>query len=186
MLIYIVRLTLQSTMDITIDNQCSSIALTSLVYFIKDETCHIQFPQQVNSKSIMKTNFITGVSQDTLGGALLYHIKYDASTCIQLLVIWGCFSDGIYSNACIIEHESTFVWDKDKLKKFHDDYNSRYDKNVNEYDVYCDIERWLLNDNTILKMKCKTFYSGLEMKIIISEDKSLLSFGKPLRLDPKR
>jgi hypothetical protein len=44
MLIYIVSLTLQSAIDLTIDNVYTNIELTSLVYFVKDVRCNIQFP----------------------------------------------------------------------------------------------------------------------------------------------
>jgi hypothetical protein len=58
MLIYIVSITLQSTIDITVKNQCSDIKLTSPVYFTKDTTHHTQFPQQVSPKNIMKATHL--------------------------------------------------------------------------------------------------------------------------------
>jgi hypothetical protein len=107
----------------TINNRCANIELTSPVYFTKDATYHIPFLQQVNSKSIMKINFITGIDRGTCGGVLLYRLqrKEHASTSTQLLVIWRCRSDNtyphvLYSHAWLIEHENTLVLDKDKLK----------------------------------------------------------------------
>jgi hypothetical protein len=73
MSIYIISLTLQSVINMTIDNQCTNTKLISLVYFIRDTTYHIQFPQQVDYKSIMKTSFITGMDRDMLGGTLVIH-----------------------------------------------------------------------------------------------------------------
>jgi hypothetical protein len=75
----------------TINNQCSNIKLTSPTYFTKDATCHIQFPQQVDSKCIMKAKFRIGIDQATFGGVLLYHMKGkdDVLTNTQVLVIWG-------------------------------------------------------------------------------------------------
>jgi hypothetical protein len=181
MLIYIVSLTLQSTMNVAINNRCSNIELISPVYFIRDATCHIQFPQQVGSKSIMKVKFKAGINQDAFGGVLLYCLqrKEDTSTSIQLLVIWGCKSDNLYSHVRLIEHESTFEWDKDKLKKLHDVYDSQYNISFNA-------DKWLLDDNTKLRTRCETSHGGLKMNIIIFEEKDLSSPRKPLWVDPKR
>jgi hypothetical protein len=179
MLIYIDSLIIQSSVDITIDNQCTDIKLTSPVHFIKDAMHHIIFPQQVNSRSIMKANFITNVARDMLGGALLYHMqgKEDTSISAQLLVIWGYNSYGLYSHAWLIEHDITLVWSKDKLERLHAAYN-------NEYHAYFGTGKWLLDDNTRLKTVCKTLHRGFEMKIVISENKSSLHPRKPLWVDP--
>jgi hypothetical protein len=58
-----------------INNQCHNIELTSPVYFTKDTTFYIQFPQQVDFKSTMEVNFKTDIDRDTFGGALLYHLQ---------------------------------------------------------------------------------------------------------------
>jgi hypothetical protein len=183
MLIYVISFDLQSVMNVNINNQCSNIILTSLVYFIKDTTCYIQFPRQVNSKSIMKVNFITGLGRQTFGGALLYHLqgKEGVLTSTQLLVIWGYRFDWIYSHALLIEHESTFVWNEDKLERLYNAYNS-------QYEVYTTIfrEEWLLDDNTILKTACESSYRGFETEVIISEDEYLSRPIKPLWIDPNR
>jgi hypothetical protein len=183
MLIYITSLALQSTIDMTIDNQSSNIELASPVYFIKDTACHIHFPQQVNSKSIMNAKFVTGVNQDTFGGALLYHLqgKMDASISAQLLVIWGCNSDRFYSHARLIDHESTIVWDKTKLKRLYDGYDSQYEASYNVKQ-----ENWLLNDKIELKIESRLKYRHFEINIIISEEKDMLYFMFPLKIDSNR
>jgi hypothetical protein len=170
----------QSTIDIIINNQCSNIELTSPIYFIKDTTCHIHFPQQVNSMSIMKANFATNIDQDTFGGALLYHLqqKEVASINVQLLVIWGCKSYGIYSHTWIIKHESTLVWDKDKLKKFYNVYDSTRD-------AYPHIGRWKLDDNTGIKTKCEISHEGFEMKVTISREEGIF-YIMPPRVNPNK
>jgi hypothetical protein len=147
MLIYIISLTLQSTMNVIINNQCPNIELTSPVYFTKDTTCHIQFPQQMNSDSSVKVGFRTSINENMFGGVLLYHLqrKEDKSISVQLLVIWRCESDELYSYTWLIEHESTLVWNKDKLKILYDRYNIRYDTH----------EKWLLDDGTELETKCE-------------------------------
>jgi hypothetical protein len=164
-LIYITSLTIQSVINITIDNQCSNIKLTSPVYFVQDATCRIQFPQHVNSKSIMKARFITGISRSTFGGALLYRLqeKKYTSTRTQLLVIWGYNSDKIYSHARLIEHESTLDWNKDKLKSLYNLYNI-------QYNVPSHLGRWWLSEDRTLKTKCETSHGGFEIKVIFPKE----------------
>jgi hypothetical protein len=181
MLIYITSLTLQSVMNITINNQCTNIELTSLVYFIKDTICHIHLPQQVNPESIMKANFIINIEQGMFGGALLYHLRWkeDIATNVQLLVIWKHSSYGPYSDAWLIEHESTLVWDEDKLKRLHDVYNIHYHG-------YVDSKIWLLDDNTRLKTVCEVSHGGFEIEIIVSKEERQLLPAKPLWIDSNR
>jgi hypothetical protein len=181
MLIYITSLALRSSMNVTIDNQCSNIELTSPVYFTKNTMHHIQLHQQVDSKSIMKVKFKTGMDQDTFGGVLLYHLqrKVDTSISTQLLMIWGFKSDHLYSCAWLIEHERTFTWNEDKLRRLYDVYNSQYDRDFNA-------EEWLLDDNAMLKTVCALSHGGFEMNIFISEEKDLSYHRKPLWVDPSR
>jgi hypothetical protein len=54
MLIYIVSLTFQSVMNVTVNNQCSNIELVSPVHFIKNAIYHVQFPQRVEPNRIMR------------------------------------------------------------------------------------------------------------------------------------
>jgi hypothetical protein len=181
-----VSLTIQSAIDMTINNQCTDIGLASPVCFIKDTTCHIQFPQQVNPECIMKAGFATGVDKGTFGGALLYRLrqKEDASASTQLLVIWGYKIYGLkankhYLHAWLIEHESTLVWDKDKLKRLYDIYNNRWYTDS-------DLKTWLSNDNAELNVKCESLYKGFGMEIIISENENMFCPMKPLWVDPNR
>jgi hypothetical protein len=166
----------------TIDNQCTNIELTSPVYFIKDTDYHIQFPQQVNHRSIMKANFVTGIDQDTFGGVLLYHLKRknDASISVQLLVIWKYKSNGIHSRALLVEHESTLAWDKVKLKRLYDGYG-------NQYEAYSVMNkgRWLLSDNIRLGTSCNLSYGGFKMNISIYEE-DLPYFMFPPWIDSNR
>jgi hypothetical protein len=181
LLIYIVSLTLQSAMNMTINNQYSNIELTCPVYFVKGAVCHIQFPQQVNPKSIMKGSFVTGIDRDTFGGVLLYRLqwKQDALISVQLLVIWGYKSNGLYSHARIIKHEKNFIWNEYKLKRLYDVYDSRCN-------IDLDAEEWLLDDNTKLRTKCEIPHGSFEINIIISEEKNLPYPLKPLWIDSNR
>jgi hypothetical protein len=179
LLIYIVSLNLQSTIYMTIENKCYYIELESPVYFIKDANCHMRFPQQVNSKNIMKANFITGIDQDTFGGALLYHLQRGwGRSNAQLLVIWGYKPDGIYSHTWLIKHENTLVWDKGELRRFHDVYDS-------QCDAYSRIGEWLVDYGTGMKAKCETSNGGFEMKVTISRESGLLPISPP-QVDPNR
>jgi hypothetical protein len=180
LLIYIASFTLQSAIDLTINNQCS-IKLASPMYFIKDASCRIQFPRQVNSKSIMKTSFITGIDRDTFGGILLYHLqrKVNVSISTQLLMIWGYKPNKLYSHALLIEHESTLVWNEDKLKRLYDAYNSQCDASTN-------IGRWLLNDNTKLRTVFKLSHGCFETEVVISRERRLPLLRKPLWIDSNR
>jgi hypothetical protein len=167
--------------NVTIDNRCNNIELTSPVYFTKNTTCNVHPSQQVDFRNRMKVSFRTGMDQDTFGGALLYHLKGkdDVSVSAQLLVIWGWNSYRLYSHVRLIEHENTLVWDKSKLKALYAGYDSQYDIDVI-------IEEWFLDDNKRLKTVCETSRGGLEMNIIISEEKDLLSCRKPLWVDSER
>jgi hypothetical protein len=192
-LIYIISLTLQSTMNVIINNQCTNIELVPSAHFTKNTARYIHLPQQVNSRSIMKVKFRTDANQDMLGGALLYHLQRktngesddrsdtDKNTSIstQLLVIWGCKSEKFYSHTWLIEHESTLVWDKDRLERMHDVYNSQYNTNTN-------VGIWLLDDNTMLKTVCKSSHGGSETEVIISEVKDHLHPIRPLWVDSNR
>jgi hypothetical protein len=149
-------------MDITIDNRCYSIKLTSPVYFIKDPNCYIQFPQQMNFKSIMKANFMIGIDRDMFGGALLYHLQGEENTSVQLLVTWGYSSYGPNSHAQFIQ-QSTPDWDKDKLEALYDIYH-------NQHNACSNTGEWWLNNNTKLKTECAISF-GFRMKVTISEVK---------------
>jgi hypothetical protein len=169
---------------VIIKNEFTNIELTSPVYFVKDTTCHIQLPQQVSPKSTVKTNFITGMDQDTLGGALLYHLKKeDASISAQLLVIWGC-DYGYYSDSWIIDHGSAFVWNEDKLKKLYEAYEI--------LGLYISPEHYLLNDDTRLEVTCHQSYEFSQIEVTISEEEEEEEEGnlsypmKPLYVDPNR
>jgi hypothetical protein len=165
----------------TINNQCPNTELTYPIYFTKDATYHTQFPQQVNSKSIMKVNFITGIDQDTFGGALLYRLqrKENTTTSTQLLVIWGYRSDRTYLHALLVKHESILSWNEDKLKRLYGVYNGLWHR-------CSDPGIWLLNDDTELKIEYKVLDGGFRMEVIISEERDLVSYRKPLWVDPNR
>jgi hypothetical protein len=195
MLIYIVSLTLQSAMDVIINNRCFNIELTSPVYFTKSTVRRIHLPQRVYSKNRIKVNLRTDIHRSTSGGALLYHLQKTGSSesgdqsdtnkdmpiSTQLLVIWELRIDRLYSHTWLIEHDSTLIWNEDKLKRLHDAYNSQY--NV---DLIFNEGRWLLGDNTMLQTMCETSHKGdFKMEITISEE-GQLSPQKPLRVDPNR
>jgi hypothetical protein len=172
-------------MDITISNQCTSIKLTSPIYFIRDETCHIQFLQQVNPKTIMKTNFRASISRNTFGGILLYHLQWKENANIQLLAIWGCKSDIPYLYAWPIEHENTFIWDKDRLKRLYDVYDSQYITCNSRPNVFSSTE-WLLSDGTKLETKRKKSRKGFKMKVTIFEKEYTYYPRRPLWIDSNR
>jgi hypothetical protein len=180
MLIYIASLTLQSVMNVVIHNQCTNIELTSPVYFIKDEKCHIKFPQQVNSKLIIRTSFVTGMHQSTFGGALLYHLqrKENTSMSAQLFIIWGFKFDRIYLHTWFIE-QSAFAWRKDELKRLYHIYHSQYDIDANT-------REWLLNDHTRLETECETSHGGFQMEISVTEKAYLPQPRKPIWMDANR
>jgi hypothetical protein len=127
----------------------------------------------------MNANFVTGIDQDTFGGALLYRLqrKEDTSISTRLLMIWKYDSGRIVSNALLVELENTLDWDKDKLKMLYDIYNNRHD-------LYSFLEEWSLDDNTELKTTCETSHGGFEMNVIISEDEDQILSQKPLRFYP--
>jgi hypothetical protein len=166
---------------VTINNQCTNIVLTSPVCFIKDTKCHIQFPQQVNPKSIIKANFLISIERDMFGGALLYHLqrKEDISTDIQLLVIWGYKYNRPYSDTWLIEHKSTLVWNEDMLKRLHDVYN-------NQSSLHISIKNWLLDNNTMLKIVCETLHGDFKMEVIIFEETHQHLPIEPLWIDSTR
>jgi hypothetical protein len=167
----------------TIDNQCINMELASPVYFVKDETCHIQFPRKVNPNSKIKVNFITDIDQEAFGGALLYHLqqKEGASIGVQLLVIWGYEDSMIYSHTWLIEHESTLVWDEDKLEKLYHIYDSQH----KAYSNLC-WRVWSLDHNGRLDTKCRSSNGGFEIEVIISVSNYILPSIRPLWVDSNR
>jgi hypothetical protein len=170
-------------MDVTINNQCTNIEPASLVYFIKDATCHIYLSQRVNINYMLKVNFRVGIDRDAFGGALLYRLQWkeDTSTCTQLLVIWGYKSNKLYSHTLPIEHVNTLVWDEDKLKKLYDVYNDRdHIHSISEWEV------WLLDDVTILGTMCRISHGGFEMNVTISEERRLPLPKKSLWIDSNK
>jgi hypothetical protein len=194
-LICIVSHTFQSAIDMTIDNRCSNIELVSPIYFIKDTMLRMHFPQQVDSKSKMKVSFRTGMNRSTFGGVLLYYLQRkenekpddqsnadkDISISTQLLVIWGCISDKIYSRTWLVEHENTLSWDENKLERLYYVYAGHYEE-------YSDIDpqAWLLDDNIMLKIEREALYGEFKIEIIISEEKDQLCPQKPLWIDSNR
>jgi hypothetical protein len=184
-------------MDVIINNQCADIELTSPVYFTKDAMSYIQFPQQVDSKSSVKIKFKIGISLDTSGGVLLYHLqrKEDTSISAQLLVIWGHKSNKLYSDVWLIEYESTLVWNEDKLKMLYDVYNIHHDlyyklsgwlldstileiyyrlggwllSDNTKLEAYYKLNGWLLENDTKLETMSKLSHGGSEMNIVISK-----------------
>jgi hypothetical protein len=182
-------------MEVTIDNRCSNIKLTSPIHFTKNTTCHVHFPQKVDSRNMTKVNFMTGIDEDTFGGALLYHLQrednnesvhqFDAdknvSTNTQLLVFWRCELNEFYSFAVLIEHENTLIWNEDKLEEFYHIYDRQYNIGFT-----FDWKIFSLNDNTTLKVKCRQTHGGFKMNIFISEEKKQRQPVKPLWIDSNR
>jgi hypothetical protein len=182
-------------MEVTIDNRCSNIELTSPVYFIKNATYHGHLSQQVDSKSRIKVNFITGIDEDTFGGALLYRLQrkynnepdhqFDADKDIfisaQLLVFWRCERARFYSLATLIEHDITFIWNENKLEEFYHIHDRRY--NIKPaFDQFIRS----LNDGTTLKVKCRLLHGGLKMNIITSEEEKQSLPERPWWIDSNR
>jgi hypothetical protein len=182
--------------DVTIDNRCTNIALTSPVHFTKDAACHGHLSQQVDSKSIMKVGFKSSMDQDTFGGALLYHLQRkknnesnhqsntdkDVSISTQLLMIWEFKINRLYSHSWLIDYESSLIWNEDTLKKLYDVYNNQSDT-----ELIFDSGKWMLNDNKKSQITCKTSYKGgFKMNTIISEEENLIHPIKPLWVDSNR
>jgi hypothetical protein len=179
-----ISLELQSAMDVTIHNQCTNIELTSLVYFTKDTMHCGHIPKQANSKRSMHVK--VPINLDTFGGVLLYHLQRKendktTSTSTQILVIWGRSSDWFYSNVYIVEHENALDWNKDKLERLYDEYDSQYYVRSN-----IDMYEWLLDDNIMLKTTCESSHGDLKMQVIISEEIYLDRPIKPLWIDANR
>jgi hypothetical protein len=194
MLIYIVSLTLQSVMKVTINNQCSNIELAYPAYFTKNTTCHGHLPQQVGSESIRKANFIIGIDRERFSGVLLYHLQRkkndesnnridkDTATITQLLVIWEFRIDRLYSYVWLVEHENTLIWSEDNLERLYHVYNSK-----NSTNIILNVGKWLLDNNTKLQTVCEALYErDLEVNIIISEEKDLSDPIRPLWIDLDR
>jgi hypothetical protein len=97
-------------------------------------------------------------------------------------VIWEFRIDSFDSHAWLIEHESTLIWNVDKLKRLYDVYISQRDA-----DFIFNEGKWILDNNTELKTVCESSYEeSFEMNIIISEGKNLHHPIKPLWIDPNK
>jgi hypothetical protein len=195
MLIYIISLTFQSIMDVTIKNECTNIELTSPICFTKGAKYHGHLTQQVDSKSKMKANFRTDMDSNAVGGVLLYHLQRkkndesndqsdtdeDTPISAQLLVIWKFRIDRLYPHVWLIEPEDEFTWSEGKLKGLYDVYDSQDDT-----DFIFNRRRWMLDDRAKSQIVCKVSHEGgFKMDITISEEGGPLP-QKPLWIDPKR
>jgi hypothetical protein len=177
-LTYIASLSEGLLFRLNIHNQCSNVDLISPIYNIGEGLEWYKSPGHgVCAGNTMRSSFIIK-SQYGRVGALIYRlqkwqtyksteISEDTSSTVQLLVIWE-FSEfeGLCANVLLLEHDKKLEWDEDDLERL-------YHKNIDQYRLYSRtvIERWLLNDNNVLKTRFEVMNEDRTLNIIISKVK---------------
>jgi hypothetical protein len=166
--------------SVLVHNRCSDFELVYPVHF-GHNVIWIRSPgQKVDANAMTEASFGRDVVKDELASALIYKLqrkKYlkfnsqsntdsafaeDASTSLQLLVIWRFNANKFSVRALLIKHSNTITWNEDTLKKLYSMYLSL----CRDDDIIEDT--WLLVDETVL-MTTSKWMMGHAFEIAISE-----------------
>jgi hypothetical protein len=148
--------------------------------------------QKVDANAITKAILGRNIAKDDFTGALIYKVQRkhrksnnqsgtssklteDASTGLQLLVIWRYNEYRLYVRALLIKHSNAIAWNEDTLEKLYSMHLSLLRDKHNIKDT------WLLDNETVLTTtsECKGFWN-YATKITISEGTREDDFMKPL------
>jgi hypothetical protein len=193
---YIVRFN-KEAFQININNQYSSLELTSPVYF-SNSTCHIS-PSQQTDVGVALASFGIASSQKDVKGALLYKLqrKYatgtdnylnsstvpikNAATNLCLLVVWNITYDDHKFYVCLLKCTDDFTWDEDKLWALCHQYNDQ----IKAYEYI--VGTWSIHGGQGMQIKREVIYSSdYRLNIIIYERARKYNMNEPMRVDSKR
>jgi hypothetical protein len=177
--------------SLNIYNQCKDIHLTCPIYFNRNGRWHVLPDQEIGLNTVMKNRIEFESGQDILEGALVYRIQRQhanfaksaqgESRCIQLLVVWRIeHVKGLHVHALLVEYDSEFNWDEDKLRKLYQKYWHLLDARVDPMR-----SNWLLDNGKVLATTIKVMNGGYRWDVFIAKGiKAHLEM--PLLLDAKR
>jgi hypothetical protein len=190
----------KEALNITISNLHPDLELTSPVYFSNGTICHVSPSQKTDIDTVMKYSFETAFKQEDFKGILLYKLqgKYvnrtdnqpnsstesieSTTTNVYLLAIWDIKNYDHGFHVCLMECVDDFTWDEDKLWALHDQYKYQFPK-----DYTFNISTWLMNDNTMMKIRHDVTYgSDYKLDIVISEGTEKYNMDKPVEIVPER
>jgi hypothetical protein len=192
-LIYVVRLSVQPSVELDIHNQCLNVDLISPIYITSYRSeCHRLPDYEVRAGNTMSSGFIikSGNGSD---GALIYRLQRrqtyesteidkDTPSATHILVVWEFSeSEGLYADVLLVEHDNEFDWNKDNLKYL-------YHKNFSRFKWFHGsvTETWSLNNNITLMVTFEIMNEGRLLNIIISEVERDNNTRMPVYIDLKR
>jgi hypothetical protein len=210
---YIISLTLQRTVDVTVRNSHSFVELVSPVYFCNHGTCYEYPVERTDHDAITKISFRFDFNQHESGGILMYKAqrKVDAGSdhqssidkviedtlnMMQLLVIWKTKDlEEPQVIITLLEHDNEHVLDEDKLAQLYNKmidipfiycYSHPHQPTINFYSLIT-----LVCIHRILYVAYKTEWKGilkLEMKVFGNDYTTGYNeyAMKPMWMDPKR
>jgi hypothetical protein len=183
---------------VLVHNRCSNFELVSPAYFGRD-AIWIRFPdQKVDANAITRASFGRNIEKDDFESALIYKIQRkcrksnnqsgadntfteDASTSLQLLVIWRFSRFKFSARVLLIKHSNAITWNEDTLEKLYSMYLGLLRDKRDIKDI------WLLDDTTVLTTTSKwKGFVDYATKITISEgtreDNAMGPLGVPSSL----
>jgi hypothetical protein len=179
------------SVKLNIHNQCSNIGLLSPTYATHGWLeCHKPPAYKVCAGDTMRSSFIIK-SDDASYGVLIYNLQGkqvhesteiigDASSTVQLLVIWRIFeSKELYGDVLLVEHDK---------KLDEDDLRELYSKNFDRFRLCPNstMETWSLDNNVALRTIFRIMNEDYILDITISEVERADSVRIPAHLDPGR
>jgi hypothetical protein len=175
-----------ASLQVEIQNQCSSFELTSPVYFCDGSVCDIPLDQSIAFSNSMQTRFKVDLSRFMFQGAILYRLNATSTSpdetdtsnattetsgddpiSMQLLVAWKVSRiSGPHLFALLIENDRDFTWNEDKLRKFiFEEYSNRFKVTSGR-----DETTWLTRDGTVLKIETNIMtQKQYKLHVIISK-----------------
>jgi hypothetical protein len=190
----------KEALNITVRNLYPSLELVSPVYFSTSITYCVPPSQQADDEDIVEASFGIDYKQKYFKGALLYKLqrKYttktvnqsnssitsieDIATNIYLLVLWNVENRDYGFCVCLIELNSDFIWDEDKLWALYYKYWHQFYKNY-----MSNITTWLMHGDTVVTTRYDVTYgSDYKLDIVISEEAGKYDMEEPMKIDPKR
>jgi hypothetical protein len=161
---------------LNVHNLCRDINLTSPVHFIHGGRWNVVPDQEIDVNDVTRNRIELDSEQDVLKGALIYRIRmrqygesYEfvekGSKYTHFLIAWYAEpTKGLNICAVLVEYDSGFNWDGDKLRRLHQ-------KCWHSLDAFVNFIRsnWLLNDRKILATTIKAMNGGYRWDIFITE-----------------
>jgi hypothetical protein len=194
MLMYVVSLSIEPSVELNIHNLCSNIDLVSPTYKTDSGSkCHSPPDDKVYADDTMRSSFAFCDSNDCSKGVLIYRLQRrqthestesgeDTSSSAHLLVIWQVLEHlGLYADVLLIKHDEELDWNKIDLMSLHRENFGRLKQFPDPAK-----ETWLMNDNTTLKVTFEIMNRDWLLNVTISEIERYNGARIPPLIDPRR